>query len=62
MSEEMDDIIWQLGYVVENIDNLDKETTISVLKAAVAEIMTLRIAVAMHARDVPDGRSDDPLS
>jgi hypothetical protein len=46
MADDADDIMGHIAYVVENYDDLDKETVVIVLKAALAEIINLRIAVA----------------
>jgi hypothetical protein len=43
MEEDPDDILGQLTYVVENVESIEKETIVAVAKAAIAEILELRI-------------------
>jgi hypothetical protein len=45
------DVLGQLAYVAQHIDTIDKETIVLVAKVAMAEIIELRIAVAVHGRD-----------
>ena len=43
--EDEDDILAQLTYVAGNPDVFDKETMVLVMKAAIAEILELRMLV-----------------
>ena len=43
MEEDPDDILGQLTYVIENIESVEKETIVAVAKAAIAEILELRM-------------------
>ncbi len=43
MEEDPADILGQLAYVIENIESVEKETIVLVAKAAIAEILELRI-------------------
>jgi len=50
VAEDLDDGVGQITYVIQHYDSLPKETINSVLMAALAEIMDLRIAVASSAK------------
>jgi hypothetical protein len=43
MEDDPDDILGQLTYVIESIESVEKETIVAVAKAAIAEILELRI-------------------
>lgn len=43
MEEDPDDILGQLSYIIESIESVERETIVAVAKAAIAEILELRI-------------------
>jgi hypothetical protein len=55
--EEENDILGDLSYVAANPDMFDKEAMVSVLKAAIAEIIELRMLAGLAASRAPDAES-----